>query len=83
MLLPFVSWYLAPRLLGARSTGLPFCPITMVARLPSRITCPTCTSPRGRSDEVAPGWGVAIVGTVSAGAGTCAGGFGAVLREGD
>ena len=78
VLLPFVSRFLAPKLLGAWSIALPFCPITVVASLPSRITCPACTLPRGKFEVVAPVWGVAIVGTMGAGAG----GFGAVLLGG-
>ena len=81
VLLSFVSRILVPELLGAWSAGLPFCPITVVARLLSRITCPICTSPRGRFVGVAPVWGVAIVSIMVVGAG--AGGFGSMLGGGD
>ena len=42
VLLPFESWtcpwFLGPKLVGLWSMALPFGPITMVARLPSRRT---------------------------------------------
>ena len=74
VLFPFVSrlcsLFLAPKLVGAWKIALPFGPITVVARLPSRMTWgPVCAVPWGTFEGVTSVWGVGgVTNTGAAGA---------------